>query len=629
MKRTVFNPKDISFSHVADMYLSELRKGKAIPMGKLAEALPHLAEKIRAELPALVLLERTMGPTNPSKEIDVDEEVGGCELVREVGRGAVGVVFEAYDRGLDRKVAVKVIPLVSNGLPIAIDRFELERRAMARLEHPHIVPVYSSGVNDYSAFLVMKLITGSSLYALQNGSGDFKTRYYFSTLRSNWHSLATLGVNVASGLQHAHQQGLVHRDIKPGNLLMDNDGKIWITDFGLAKVFDNTSPLSRTGDAIGTPRYMAPEQICGICDARSDVYSLGITLYELAIGKSVWGEKSCVSILTSRHSIELPSLNTACADIPEELSKIIMKACQFSPENRYQTAGELHSVLQRFVDGKSNADRRHGKRLSNDLYRKKSRRDTIIACSIAMIASFCIGMYTFLSRSQDNDANASRVAPGLSVNGSAVRLIDRLADRDQNDMVEIVTDFVSHSIIESDTELQLSGPAKEEIRNQVDTIATQIKTTGLTEESLGKFLNGYRKTSLPVATKVMRLVAKVEASGMGIPEKNVGIKTVQALATAAINGYISERDVDAIMSDLIGFQPKSTSEVVEAVVPDVRLRAWLLDLKGYLSNLPAAAFVYQESKGNPLNDMKEVFEHAFGENDLHRGKQIGGTRGLR
>ena len=610
MKKSTLKPTDISFSHVADMFLSELRKGKSIPVESLAAALPHLADEIREQLPALALLERAMGPNGSARTINASDEIGGCKLIREVGRGAVGVVFEGYDHGLARKVAVKVIPLRSNGSPIAVDRFELERRAMARLDHPHIVPVFSSGLNDDSAYLVMKLIEGCSLYGLQNGSGEFKVRFHFSALRSSWDSLATLGLNVASGLQHAHQQGLVHRDIKPGNLLMDHDGKVWISDFGLAKVFDVAKSLSRTGDAIGTPRYMAPEQIRGICDARSDVYSLGITLYELATGEMVWGDKSGISILTNRHSIELPNLQDLCPEIPAELSRIIMKASQFSPEDRYQSAAELHLVLQRFIDGKMRADRRVRKRLPDEIFRKKSRWETMLVCSLAMLTSFSIGTYFFVGRSQGKVDGSVQVATSTPVNGSAVRLIDKLADRDQDDMVKIVADFVEQSLNESGQKLQFSEPAKQEIRNQVESITTHIKTTGLTEESLGKFLSGYRKTSLPIATKVMRLATKVNASGLSANEKNVAIETLRSLATATINGYMSERDVDAVISNLVGFQPKSTTEVAGSIISDQRLRAWLADLSGHLRSFPKEAFVYQESKSTLL---KEVFEGAFGE----------------
>lgn len=592
------------------MYLSELRKGKAIPVEKLASALPHLASEILEQLPALALLEQAMAPFEPSKEVDVSDDLGGCRLIREVGRGAVGVVFEAYDRGLDRKVAVKVIPLRGNESTIAVDRFEMERRAMARLEHPHIVPVYSSGVSEHSAFLVMKLIKGYSLYALQNGAGDFKTRFHFSTLRSSWDSLASLGLNVASGLQHAHQQGLVHRDVKPGNLLMDADGKIWISDFGLAKVFDVSKSLSRTGDAIGTPRYMAPEQIRGICDARSDVYALGITLYEIASGTTAWNDKSCISLITSRHSIELPDLRSICPEVPDQLSRIIMKACQFAPDDRYQNADEMHRVLQRFVNGELKADRRVRKRLPDATYRKKSRRETILASSLVMLTSFFIGTFLFAGKSQQKIAASVQVASNSPLNNSAARLIDKLADREQDDMVKIVADFVEQSLNESGKNLQFSEPAKQEIRNQVQTITNQIKTTGLTEESLGKFLNGYRKSSLPIATKVMRLATKVNTSSLSRSEKTSAIETLRELATATINGYISEQNVDAIINNLLGFQPKSTSEVATSVIPDLRLRSWLADLKNYLATLPPDALVNSDTKSQVL---KDVFEGAFGQ----------------
>ncbi len=188
------------------------------------------------------------------------------------------MVYLGHHRELDRKVAIKTIPLVNTNSENAIDRFQLERRAMARLDHPNIVPIYDCGIHDQDAFLVMKYIEGKNLHQFLKGEGDYREKIVFNDLLSDWKTFAKLALDVASGLAHAHEQGLIHRDIKPANLILDNHGKVWITDFGLAKVIDYTRSISLTGEAVGTPRYMAPEQMRGKADPRSDIYSLGITL---------------------------------------------------------------------------------------------------------------------------------------------------------------------------------------------------------------------------------------------------------------------------------------------------------------------------------------------------------------
>jgi serine/threonine protein kinase len=609
MNKLAIAPSDISFSHVADMYLAEMRKGNVIPVDKLAAALPHLASEIRDQLPALLVLERAMSDGGAKKPPTLKQELGGCQLIREVGRGAVGVVFEAYDPGLSRQVAVKVIPLNDFAAPITIDRFELERRAMARLEHSHIVPVYSSGFDEHSAYLVMKLIRGCSLHGLQNGQGDFKTRYHFEAIRKSWEALAVMGIDVASGLHHAHQQGLVHRDIKPGNLLLDDNGKIWISDFGLAKMFDSATSLSRTGDAIGTPRYMAPEQFRGICDVRSDVYGLGITMYELVIGKTVWSDRSTISLITSRDTFELPDLKEVCPEVPADLAKIIMKAAQFTPESRYQTAEELRQVLQRFVDGKPRADRRVRRRLPDELYRRKWRRDTALACVAVTLVSFFIGIALSISKLYPQQDDKDVLLAKGQTSGHAVELIDKLANPEEADMVKIVSDFVERSLSTSGDNLHLSDGAKKQLRRQVDHITTKIKTTGLTEETLEAFLKGYRKTALPVATKVMRLAPLVERSEFTAAEKQFAIELLRSLCAVTINGYLTEGDIDSAFIRLFGFVPKSLPEILAADVQQSRLRAWFDELKRSLEALPPAAFDQQNAVNH---EMKEVFEQAFG-----------------
>ncbi len=605
MNNTRFQPSDVSFHHVADLYLSELRNGAAPSLSVLAKAFPHLANEIRDQLPTLALLERTLGKPQATVDVQVDAalernrlvdtgaKLGGCEIIREVGRGAVGVVYEALQRELGRKVAVKVISLQGSASSISVERFELERQAMGRVEHPHIVPVYSYGHNDDDAYLVMKLIDGHSLYELQSGGGNYRTQFHMNELRTNWIALTQLARDVASGLHHAHQQGLVHRDIKPANLLLDVEGKCWISDFGLAKVYDYIRSISHTGDAIGTPRYMAPEQLRGVCDCRSDVYALGVTLYEIAAGEKVWGGLSNVSLLVNRGTIELADIAEVRPDLPTALCKIIMKACQFAPDDRYQTAEELRIVLDRLLAGSSVGDRRKRRRDPDSVFRRVYRRNLLLGILFVSSVSFAGGMlYLESQRERDSHELAAKALSlrTMPVEPSGIGLIDKLADESEGDMVEIVKEFVNDSIGKSGDDLKFSSPAKEEIRHQVNHLLGTIKQEGgLTEASLNKFLKGYRETSLPVATRIMRLSVLVQkSSGLSRREKEYAIAIIHSLASATASGRLTESEAMELVDGLTKRHLSNTAEIATLDISDTRLREWLEVVRYRLSTLPPA-----------------------------------------
>ena len=385
-----YSPEDVTFSSVTELFLSEVRKGVSPSIQDFARAFPHLSELIYKQFPSLLLLESTLRkPKQWGNELP-ETLLGECKIEKEIGRGAMGTVYRAQQNQMGRVVAVKVIPLQHSLTKNLAERFELERHAMARLDHPNIVPVYSYGSDERYAFLIMKLIDGFSLDQLLDEKSNFRYQVILSSYRSNWQSFASLGAQVASGLQHAHDQGLVHRDIKPANLLIDNQQKVWITDFGLAKMYDYALSLSRTGEAIGTPRYMAPEQLRGVCDPRSDVYSLGITLYELASGCKAWESESIEALSLRRNTLSLKDVRSINPEVPEAISKIIMKACEFDPEQRYQSAREMQFVLERYVEGCGQADRRGPNRASNEVYRARSRRNMKIAIASSVAIAVMI-----------------------------------------------------------------------------------------------------------------------------------------------------------------------------------------------------------------------------------------------
>ena len=238
------------------------------------------------------------GPSDPRHDVAAGlpssphlPKFAGFRVIREIGRGGMGVVYEAEER-LSRRVALKVLPSSLLTQPRQIQRFEREARAAARLHHTNIVPVFGVGEDHGHHYYFMQYIEGKTLAASLDEqreaaeNGSVSTRLDRQS-RSNgpeidrYRRVATIGLQVAEALGHAQHKGILHRDIKPFNLIEDDKGNVWVTDFGLAKTVDDND-LTTAGELLGTIRYMAPERFGGRCDERSDLYGLGITLYELA-----------------------------------------------------------------------------------------------------------------------------------------------------------------------------------------------------------------------------------------------------------------------------------------------------------------------------------------------------------
>lgn len=587
MSQSSFKPSDISFASLAEMFIHELRRGVELPIDALVKSFPHLEEQIRDELPVVALLEKSVGRKIETPQIQPPSLIGGCRLGRVIGKGAMGIVYEAEQLDIGRTVAVKIIPL--DGNHSALERFEVEAKAMGRVDHPHITPVYSYGHDQNFAYLVMKYIQGGSLYDLQQDKASYRLKYWMNEIRKDWNQFAHLGASIASGLQHAHDRGLVHRDIKPANILLDQDGKVWITDFGLAKLFDQQRHLSRTGDAIGTPRYMAPEQLRGISDPRSDVFSLGITLYEIVAGNQVWDKRDKSIFANEKTDLTIPHIQEACPAIPKSLAEVIMKCCEFDPLNRFQSANELEYVLRRFIAGKTKCDRRKRKRLPDQEYNRRSRRQLVFLHSGCLTLCITAGVAWGMQRprsSRDSQDNAN--APIMR---STVNLIDQLADSSSEDMLEIVTDYVVQSIEETSDKLHYTPEAKSQLRKQVEMFTSQIKEEGgINKETLDRFLQKYRETSLPAATRVMRASLIVEQSTMNDQEKQGAIVVLRHFAAAVANEHITDQESEALLTALVGRPYSTLSNLEQYRVPDNTLRKWVLQVNQRLAQLPASAF---------------------------------------
>ena len=265
----------------------------------------------------------------------------------------MGIVFEAWHEALDRRVAIKILPGATLSHERGRQRFLHEARIIARLRHPHIVPIHSVGEHEGLLFYVMDLIPGTSLD--QPEFRDLPTAT--GSARANW--VAGLGIQAAETLAYAHGQGVLHRDVKPSNLLLDQDGQLWLADFGLAKLLDDPS-LTPSGEWLGTLRYLAPECLQGEVSVRSDIYGLGLTLYELLVGVPAFGETDRVRLLQQIAAAAFVPPRRLDPTIPPDLETIILKATESDPARRYQAATGLAEDLRRFLDGRPIDARRGG-----------------------------------------------------------------------------------------------------------------------------------------------------------------------------------------------------------------------------------------------------------------------------
>jgi serine/threonine protein kinase len=348
-------------------YLAEIESGRRPDVDELLARNPEIAGELRACIEGLAFVNSAAAQMNAltPQNLPPQQPLGDFKLIREIGRGGMGTVYEAVQLSLGRRVAVKVLPLAAALDPNHLQRFKNEAQAAAQLHHTNIVPVYAVGCERSVHFYAMQLIDGQSLddviHDLRAGNyaaeGDQSPGQTLSTLRSRkrsdyYRNVARLGLQAAEGLDYAHRLGVVHRDIKPANLMIDRTGNLWITDFGLAQFYNDTG-LTRTGDMLGTLRYMSPEQASGratVLDQRTDVYSLGMTLYELLTLQRALPGETRQELLYQIGLVEPRLPRTIDKSVPEELQTILVKATAKEASERYATARAMADDLRRFLD---------------------------------------------------------------------------------------------------------------------------------------------------------------------------------------------------------------------------------------------------------------------------------------
>jgi WD40 repeat protein/serine/threonine protein kinase len=442
---------EVLLNELADEFAARYRRGERPALTEYVQRHPELADDIRELFPALVEMEVVKAAadapgTEPEITLPPLEHFGDFQILREIGHGGMGVVYEAEQISLGRRVALKLLTqrMLRDG--VQKRRFDREAKAAARLHHTNIVPVFGSGEHYGTPYYVMQFIPGlgldivseeiarldgrpspqmgrkdvsevtqslitgafqstadlernsdSNSRAVENTSGIAMsmTQPGSSTTTSDrhhrkltyWQGVARIGVQVADALEYAHRQGIVHRDVKPSNLLLDLSGTAWITDFGLAKG-DDQDNLTRTGDMLGTLRYMPPEAFEGKSGVRGDVYGLGISLYELLALRPAFDERDRNKLIKAVTTNEPPRLRRVRANIPRDLETIVHKAIDREPGRRYASAAEMAADLQRFLEDEPIKAREISTR---ERAWRWCRRYPFDASLLALLAFVCLG----------------------------------------------------------------------------------------------------------------------------------------------------------------------------------------------------------------------------------------------
>ena len=391
-------------------YMRDLESGRAPDLESMQARHPEIANSLVACMEGLEIVHalapsfrESSGSSDSADELlptpGASKPLGDFLILRQIGRGGMGIVYEAQQLSLDRRVALKVLPFAAAMDPRHLQRFKNEAQAAAHLHHTNIVPIFGVGCERGVHYYAMQFIEGRTLAAViqqyrrllagegqtagkqtgrwsrtkvatketlndvfdedashaewEPGAVQPSTEGYFLS-QPHFRTMARFALQAAEALEYAHQMGVVHRDIKPANLLVDPRGNLWITDFGLAYVRTNAG-LTMTGDVMGTLRYMSPEQALarrGMIDHRTDIYSLGVTLYELLSLRPVFEGHDRQEILQQIAFNEPLSLQKINPAIPHELETIVLKAIEKNAHERYATATELADDLRRFLEDK-------------------------------------------------------------------------------------------------------------------------------------------------------------------------------------------------------------------------------------------------------------------------------------
>lgn len=425
------SPQEI-LDQLADEYLTRLRAGENPSIAEYQARHPDMDTEIVEILNSVEMIENlkvhkdtVASSSRPRFDRLRLERIGDYRVVRELGRGGMGIVLEAIHESLGRKVAIKLLPAKVFHDDQSLVRFRREAQAAARLHHSNIVNVFGVGEQDGYHYYVMELVNGKTLgdwihqfrrhqraarhSAEQASHGTAAATkkspaaqlFDFPSNASRYRWSAEKMAEIADALEYSHAQQILHRDIKPGNILLDQNQKPWLTDFGLVKELSNAT-MTGTGDIFGTPQYLAPESLEGKYDHRSEVYCLGLTLYELVALQPAYADASPTQIFKQIATSEPRRLRLIDSRIPRDLETIIHRAIDRDPGRRYPTAGELRDDLRRFC---ADLPIRARRTLPIERLYRWSRRNPLTAAltmlsAVLLILVTVISSYAYLSTQQ-------------------------------------------------------------------------------------------------------------------------------------------------------------------------------------------------------------------------------------
>ena len=280
--------------------------------------------------------------------IQPGQMLGPYRIINQVGRGGMATVYKAYQPSVDRYVAIKVLPSQLAESKEFTTRFQQEARIIAKLEHPHILPVFDYGESDGVSYFVMRYMDAGTLKEKMIEGRPLPLS-----------DIDRLFTQLAEALSYAHSRGIIHRDLKPANVLIDSHGNVFLTDFGIAKLLESASPrLTQTDAIMGTPAYISPEQAQGHpVDQRSDIYSLGIILYEMVTGSVPFTAETPLAVLFKHISDPLPPPSLVKPDIPPVIEQVLLKALAKEPRDRFATAAEFVTAWERALQSRETVQR--------------------------------------------------------------------------------------------------------------------------------------------------------------------------------------------------------------------------------------------------------------------------------
>jgi len=387
----------MNLEDIQDGILGQLHEGEPVDRDALLAAHEEHADALRQFFAVLDVME-----AEPEGDEQVPTRLGEFRIVREIGRGGMGIVFEAEQTSLKRRVALKVLPTALRSDRRLLSRFRREAEAAARLRHPNIVPVYSIGQAGNAPFFAMEMVSGQSLAQIVEERREGRDGGLPEELGEYQRRCVEIVIRLAGALSYAHSQGILHRDVKPANVLLEADGTPRLTDFGLAADLEASS-LTVSGEVFGSPRYMSPEQAFRCekpLDARTDVYSLGVTLYEMLTLRLPYRGTTTSELLAALGSGEAMSPRDFGVELPGALERVLMLALRRDLDDRYASAAEFAGDLQAALQGRSEPPRRG---------RRRARKAAVAI--VVGVGTVLLGLELFGSGSRPGNERKDVVEP--------------------------------------------------------------------------------------------------------------------------------------------------------------------------------------------------------------------------